>query len=388
MKKRGIILIFGLIILMVGCESYIKPTEELGKLFISYFRPGQQKDNLGKDNLDLINYDRYTHLIYFTAHANEDATIRMPEDSKEFAQKCIEGGTIPMFCFLKDYIKDDEGEDTNTHNFLYFHQKGLLDTFVTNAVDKMIDNGFQGIDMDWEHPVSVSEIIAWNELMKKLRLEMNKRTEETNTYYYLSTALPVWLHYAPTKDVVHNYVDFFNVMTYDQTGPWGSQAGNTCPVYPHPDDIRRSSAYNDLKSWIRNGYPPEKLVGGLAYYGYEFKGFEPFDTIYRDVDGNIKNGSAGNGAQYRYIVNLVNNESWTSEYHEESASNWYWSPDRDEFVACANEQVVVEYAKMAKELGIGGLFSWALSMDLLENEDGSYSNPLEKAAYDEWVKTE
>ena len=115
-----------------------------------------------------------------------------------------------------------------------------------------------GIDIDWEYPSTTDGTdISFTGLMKELSDSCH-----TDGKYYLSAAITPGKYPGGTRDavktVVFNYVDWFNVMAYDDF--------NTAVPFRHHTDL--SLAETAFNYWITNrGMPAAKFILGFAGYG-------------------------------------------------------------------------------------------------------------------------
>ncbi len=369
MKKLGVLFYFMLALLVQSCDptpedpedSFVKPTEERGRIFATYTRDG--------DNLDLINFNLYTHNIRFGTAPNKSGEVTLFDNDESFVQKCKNSGTIPMYSFNSGKVEDGKSI------YVYLYENELMETFAKNAVAVMIDKGYEGIDLDWEHPDGETEIKIWNEMLQALRDEMTRRTDETGLYYYLSSAVAFWADWLPTKKTLSYAVDFINIMSYDYSYKGSPYAGHVAPLYPGSKEANKNSVSTSIEKWLDRGFKSEKLILGLAYYGYQFRNCEPYDEV---TDGIICIDAKWNFIQ----DHLVDTIGYTKEFDEETYTTWYYSPDRNSFMGADDAKVTQEKVRFAKEKGLGGVFSWSVNLDRLN--DGT--NPLETAAYNEWIK--
>ena len=82
---------------------------------------------------------------------------------------------------------------------------------------------------------------------------------------------------APTVDQGYDvtgmakYLDYVNVMTYDFHGDWEHQTGENSPLFSS-DDYNAAFAMN---YWAQKGMPKQKLLMGIATYGYGWKLNDP-----------------------------------------------------------------------------------------------------------------
>ncbi|KAD0040241.1 hypothetical protein E3N88_44881 [Mikania micrantha] len=109
-----------------------------------------------------------------------------------------------------------------------------------DAVFEFIEeHDFDGVDMDWEFPVTQTD-------MDNFGLLLDRRVESIN-----------------------NNLDWINAMCYDYHGSWDvSATGTLAALYDPNGDVSTSDG---LQSWIDAGIQPEKLIMGLPLYGRTWK---------------------------------------------------------------------------------------------------------------------
>jgi chitinase len=136
-------------------------------------------------------------------------------------------------------------------------------TFIASAIQFMTAWNFDGIDIDWEYPVSTdtngspADFANFVLLMKELRAAIGTRG--------LTITIPTTYYYMQYYDLkgMEPYVDWFNVMAYDLQGAWDVPA----LVWAHTN---LSDIDSGLTSIWSAGVSPSKVVLGLALYGRSF----------------------------------------------------------------------------------------------------------------------
>lgn len=133
-------------------------------------------------------------------------------------------------------------------------------TFINDVMMKVRQYKLDGIDIDWEYPRS-SDGTGDNYalLMKQLSDSLH-----VDGKYYLSAAITPGLYAGSVRDGIESkvfgYVDFFNVMVYDDF--------TTNPNFLYRQHSPYSMAEYCLDYWINGrGMPKEKCVLGIPAYG-------------------------------------------------------------------------------------------------------------------------
>lgn len=149
--------------------------------------------------------------------------------------------------------------------------------FVDNLSDIVIDYEFDGIDIDFEEWDGGENGASESDLVKRTALEATYKALRSKLGEELLITAAVsaswdkgngeWGYYNCFNNSMHEYLDFVNLMIYDQTGPWPNSE-----VGPHSSwDFYQ----NSIKHWLNNRQlPKEKLIAGVPFYGYQFKSAE------------------------------------------------------------------------------------------------------------------
>jgi chitinase len=130
-------------------------------------------------------------------------------------------------------------------------------SFITDVMNKVRQYGFDGVDVDWEFPnVGEGTDITFTALMKELSDSLHRDAK-----YYLTAAITAGKYAGGNRDAIKselfNYVDFFNIMAYDDFG-------NT-PFRQHSD---YNLAVTCLNYWLNTrAMPKSKCVLGFPAYG-------------------------------------------------------------------------------------------------------------------------
>lgn len=147
--------------------------------------------------------------------------------------------------------------------------------FIKDVMAKVRVYGFDGVDIDWEYPTtSDGTDLTYTALMKELSDSLHRGGR-----YYLTTAITPGKYAGGARDAIKaelfSYVDFFNIMAYDDFTTDPSQQ------FRHHSDY--NLAVTSLNYWINiRGMPASKAVLGFPGYGRP-SGMSGNTLAYRDI---------------------------------------------------------------------------------------------------------
>ncbi|MFJ8541195.1 glycosyl hydrolase family 18 protein [Streptomyces sp. NPDC093586] len=225
---------------------------------------------------------------------------------------------------------------------------------------------FDGIDIDWEYPnacgltCDTSGPAAFRTLSQALRAEFGKD-------YLITAAITADASEGGKIDAADyggaaQYLDWYNVMTYDYFGAW-DKTGPTAPHSPltsYPgipkEGFTSAAAIAKLKA---KGVPSAKLLLGIGFYGRGWTG------VTQSAPGGTATGPAAGTYEagiedYKVLKTacpVTGTVGGTAYAH--CGGNW-WSYDTPSTIA----------GKMtwAKNQGLGGAFFWEFSGDTANGE--------------------
>ncbi|MFF0792854.1 glycosyl hydrolase family 18 protein [Streptomyces spiralis] len=224
---------------------------------------------------------------------------------------------------------------------------------------------FDGIDIDWEYPNACglscdsSGPAAFKNLMAALRA---KFANELVTAAVTADGSAGGKIEATDYAGASQYVDWYNVMTYDFFGAWDAK-GPTAPHSPLTsyNGIPKAgfTTADAMAKFKAQGVPANKLLIGIGFYGRGWTG------VTQDAPGGTATGpAAGTYEQgiedYKVLKSscpATGTVAGTAYAH--CGSNW-WSYDTPATIA----------GKMswAKSQGLGGAFFWEFSGDTSNGE--------------------
>ena len=220
---------------------------------------------------------------------------------------------------------------------------------------------FDGIDVDWEYPnacglsCDTSGPAAFKNMMQAMRAKFGAN--------YLVTAAVTADGSAGGKiDAADyagaaQYMNWFNVMTYDFFGAWAAQ-GPTAPHSPLTSYAGIPQAgFNSadaIAKFKAQGVPAKKLLLGIGFYGRGWTGVTqatPGGTATGPAPGTYEQGIE----DYKVLkTSCPSTGTIAGTAYAKCGSNW-WSYD--------TPATVTSKMGWAKNQGLGGAFFWEFSGD-------------------------
>ncbi len=241
-------------------------------------------------------------------------------------------------------------------------------TFAKSAVDFILTFGFDGIDIDWEYPVSggletnarspedgANYVLLMQEIREQAAIHTDRRILLTAG---ISGGIYALVNFQLAA--MDQYVDFFSMMAYDFTGAWSPTAdhqSNLLARSPDVDSIQKAVQYA-----LEQGVTPRKLVIGLPLYGRSFARTaglgQPFDGL---GSGSWEPGS--------YDYNTLPSAGSTPQWDAESGAPFCYNEETQELVSYDTPASVSQKLDWMLQLGLGGVMFWEISGDY------SFSDP-------------
>ncbi len=159
------------------------------------------------------------------------------------------------------------------------------ETFANSAVDFIRKYQFDGVDLDWEYPVSgglagnsvrAADKQNYTLLLQKIREKLNAAGTADGKQYLLTIASGASPAFATNTELgnIAATVDWINIMTYDFNGGWQNISAHNAPLYYDPaaasagvPDATTFNVASAVQRYLDSGVPAAKLVMGMPFYG-------------------------------------------------------------------------------------------------------------------------
>ncbi|XP_041362416.1 acidic mammalian chitinase-like [Gigantopelta aegis] len=255
--------------------------------------------------------------------------------------------------------------------------------FVAALVKQVKQYDFDGVDIDWEYPQSVEDKNNYVVLLKDLysAFKHSQVQSERLSDYLIACAVPVTQYRLQFYDVpgMTQYVNFFNVMTYDYHGSWEKHTGYNSPLFKRKAESHGHATFNTdwaMRHWVKLGTPKEKLNLGIATYGRSWI----LNSVHLNGIGAPAN-KPGQGQKYSQEAGILS-------YYEictklpggkklfDSESRVPYFVDGTLWVSYDSPRSVTEKAQYVKTNNIGGVMFWTIDFDDFNNQCGGGKYPL------------
>ncbi len=236
--------------------------------------------------------------------------------------------------------------------------------FAKSAVKIVTDCRLDGLDIDWEYPCySVAGISASKDDKKNFTLYIKALREELNTInkdYMLTIAVGAGNYFTrgTEMDIVQQYLDYVQLMTYDMIGGFSMATGHHTNLYTPTVSLSDSSVDTTVKVFVDAGVPIEKLVIGVAFYSRQWSGVPNVDNGYMQ---HAKT-AGGYGPGYSDLIEKYVNKNNFIRYWDDEAKAPYLF-DGNIFITYDDTESIKYKAEYVKEKNILGIMYWEYGCD-------------------------
>jgi chitinase len=230
--------------------------------------------------------------------------------------------------------------------------------FINNVVNFLVNNNYDGIDLDWENPSTQQQKTNFTTLIKELREKFN----EMNTPLLITMAVPAgdwngkWIEY----EKVVSYIDWFAIMAYDFYGSWSSVSGPNAPLYQSTYDIDNAGAgYNAVQYMtVMRKVPKNKILLGMPFYGKEFNS----SGMYKPYSGAVPE------VLYSDVISLTGSGGWNYNWDDVSKIPYYLNNGATKLITFDDTASIRYKVEFSLNQNLAGVMIWALGQDLVNGK--------------------
>lgn len=278
----------------------IKPTDEKDKAFkvVGYYLGDKEPI------LDRIQFNVVTHIIYAFAIPKEDGTLRpfdYPETAKALVKQAHSNNTKVLLGIGGWSYKDIPLQSD-------FESATATDEKIRKFGDSIIamtkKYGFDGVDMDWEHPrAGASSEVQYEKLM----VYLSKRCKDEKMLLTAAVISGVDADNVKIKDAmahtdkVLSLVDWINVMAYD--------GGNESRHSPYEFAVKCGEYWRDSRK-----VSPQKVVIGVPFYARpSWKSYDEILKVFPDAYKNDQVPQEDRFDYYNGVVTMEKKAKWAKD---------------------------------------------------------------------------
>jgi chitinase len=368
---------------LLGLLAWLLPASLRADLWITGYYPGYEVNQMAPSNID---FTTITHVIHFSllpgAGGSIDSNTKSltPSACATLVGLAHAAGRKALVCV--------GGAGTET-DFLDATTATNLGPFVTNIVQFMSGNGYDGVDLDWE-PFNSADTAQYTNLVNGLRAALNG----FGTHKLLTVAAPAYPESrdSPTAEFtmlasVQGQFDQINIETYDLSGPYaGWVTWFNSPIYdggytfPSTPSELVPSINGAVSNFINNGVLPAKLGVGTPFYGDIWTGGPGLTQPRQSWPTN--NVPTRSTATYADIISLYyqsNLYHWDNTAQAAYLSITNSPASNDMFISYDDTHACQAKVSYVRNLHLGGLMIWELSQDYSATQPSGQRTPLTTA---------
>lgn len=253
--------------------------------------------------------------------------------------------------------------------------------FADSAVKFIRDYGFNGVDLDWEYPVSgglaanktrLADKQNFTLLLQTIRDKLNTAQKQDGKTYLLTIAAGAFPGYVNNTEIgkISQIVDWINLMTYDYHGDWEKASNHQAPLFADPEESNKANAKSNIDytvhTYLKAGVPSNKLVLGIPLYGRSWTGCGVNNQgMYQTCTGVAAGVIADGIHEYGNLEKQgwINGKGFVRYWNNSSKVPWLYNKATETFISYEDPESIAIKASYIKSTGLGGAMLWEANQD-------------------------
>jgi chitinase len=239
----------------------------------------------------------------------------------------------------------------------------MVGTFAANIVGYILNNGFDGVDLDWEEHINV---LHYADLVTRLRRALPDKL--------ITVDSGNWDNLVNAAVATYPLVDRLNVMCYDMAD--GNPLSWHHAALLQAGQLGKGSCDWRVGALTDAGIPPGKLNIGIPAFGYAWNGAtQPSSRAALDKKQWGYNQIVGNPSWW--------NGGYNKRYDHTHKANYLSIPATNQFVTYNDTDSVRDIVRWGRKRGAGGFFLAYLYQEYFSTATGPARTPLTSVLYEE-----